>query len=422
VRRLWSITLALLFVVMLVIPAEVVVAAPKDTSPPTTPSSLRAVMVSAGRVDLGWLASRDNVGVANYDVIRERYRLTIATTNQHPDTLVAPGTVYRYRVRARDGAGNVSGYSNLITVTTPSAVTFGAAGDHGAGSPAEGSLAALNASGVNFYLALGDLDYNETATPAAWCSFVKSRLPKLGANFPFQLVSGNHENTVIQQHAACLPDRLGSTLGPNSPYAAEYFFDYPKTAPLVRVLMISPNLTIANRKYTYSAKSPEYGWVSSVIDAGRRAGVPWTVVGMHKNCFSAGGHSCAIHADLMNLLIRKKADLVLQGHAHTYQRSKQLALNPSTCPVVPIGSYEARCVVDDGADGRYTRGLGTLTLIIGVFGKNGAPPDSTDPDAAYFAKMSGEAGGFVQFTVSRARIDAKFVRGRGTFTDSFSIS
>jgi hypothetical protein len=39
-------------------------------------------------------------------------------------------------------------------------------------------------------------------------------------------------------HAACLPDRLNST----GTYAAQYYFDYPPQAPLIRVIMIAPDL------------------------------------------------------------------------------------------------------------------------------------------------------------------------------------
>ncbi len=45
---------------------------------------------------------------------------------------------------------------------------------------------------------------------------------------------------------------------------------------------------------------------------------------MHKPCLSLGEYACDIGADLTNLLLSKKVDLVLSGHEHIYQRSKQL--------------------------------------------------------------------------------------------------
>ena len=93
---------------------------------------------------------------------------------------------------------------------------FAAAGDHSSGSRTAASLALLDQSGVSFYLALGDMDYDSTPTDEAWCDYIKQRLPTLGPTFPFELVSGNHEEQggsdgYIMNHAACLPDRLNST-------------------------------------------------------------------------------------------------------------------------------------------------------------------------------------------------------------------
>ena len=328
---------------------------------------------------------------------------------------------------AFDAAGNPSPPSGTVSVTVPSSFSFAAAGDHAAGSKTSASLSALDASGVSFYLALGDLDYDETPTDAAWCDFVKSRLPTLGPTFPFQLVSGNHEeqggsNGYILNHAACLPDRLGSTLGPSSQYAAEYYFDYPAAAPLARVIMIAPDLTIENVTYGYASGDPHYTWLASVIDGARASGIPWVVVGMHKVCLTVGVKSCQIGPDLMNLLIEKKVDLVLQAHDHTYQRSKQLALASVTCPAVPVGTYDPDCVADDGTADAYPKGAGTIFVIDGTFGHGTLYPTSqTDPEAPYFVATGNTSWGFETYTVSADRIDARYVASSGSFSDAFSI-
>ena len=41
-----------------------------DTSPPSAPTGVTATAVSATRIDLGWTASTDDVGVAGYRVER----------------------------------------------------------------------------------------------------------------------------------------------------------------------------------------------------------------------------------------------------------------------------------------------------------------------------------------------------------------
>ncbi len=399
-----------------------------DTTPPSAPTSVTASAPTSARVDVAWAASSDDVGVAGYTVTRDGVVVGTTASTSYADTTVAPRTTYAYTVTARDAAGNTSPPSPTASVTTPGAtsVVFAAAGDHGANAHTAASLAALDRSGADFYLALGDLDYDETATDAAWCDYVKARLPTLGPDFPFELVSGNHEeqggpNGYILDHAACLPDRLGATLGVTGRYGAEYFFDYPASAPLVRVVMIAANLTVENETYAYRRGDPHYTWLASAIDGARAAGIPWVVVGMHEVCVSTGVKGCSTGADLQDLLLEKRVDLVLQAHEHDYQRSKQLSLAPGTCPSLPLGAYNPSCVVDDGADGAYVKGAGTVFVIDGTFGRTLAAIDPADPESAYFARTDATSWGFMRYTLSADRLDASFVASAGTLADAFSI-
>jgi hypothetical protein len=299
---------------------------------------------------------------------------------------------------------------------------FAAAGDVSTGSRTAASLSLLDQSGVSFFLTLGDLDYDTTPTDEAWCDYIRERLPTLGPNFPFQLVAGNHEQQgaedgYIMNHAACLPDRLNST----GVYGAQYYFDYPAQAPLLRVIMIPPHLTVENSHYMYTAGNQHYNWLASTIDAARNAAIPWIAVGMHKNCITTGAKSCEIGTDLLNLLVSKRVDLVLQGHDHNYQRSKQLAHRSDTCPALASNNADTDCIVDDGADRSYAKGAGSIIVISGSFGQCCYSVSASDPDAPYFAQINGNTNGFTQFTVSPSRIDARFVNSNGTFTDSFSI-
>src|SRR6185295_2095025 len=95
-----------------------------DTTAPTAPSGLAATTILNSRVELGWNASTDNVGVTAYSLERctgsgctsWAVLATVTTGTTYSDSTVSPSTTYRYRVRARDAAGNNSGYSNLLTV------------------------------------------------------------------------------------------------------------------------------------------------------------------------------------------------------------------------------------------------------------------------------------------------------------------
>ncbi len=275
----------------------------------------------------------------------------------------------------------------------------------------------MDASGTDFFLALGDLDYGETPTDAAWCDWVKAGLPTLGPTYPFELVAGNHEDQngadgYILNHAACLPDRLGSTLGVEQQYAAEYFFDYPAGAPLMRVFMISPDLTIENVTYQYSLNDVHYRWLSDSIDAARAEGIRWVVVGMHYPCISASNSGCPIGQPLFNLLLQKKVDLVLGGHHHNYQRSKQLALAPGTCPSFVLGGFDQDCVVrlrgrGHGEGGGHRRPGGRDVRTLRLVDQAGRPRTSILREHGW------RANGIMTYTVTPDRLDANFVPSVG---------
>ena len=150
----------------------------------------------------------------------------------------------------------------------------------------------------------------------------------------------------------------------------------------------------------------------------------WTIVGMHKNCLTIGQKSCEIGADLLNELVAAKVDLVLQGHDHGYQRSKQIGLG-ADCPAVKTRAYNPACVVDDGSDGSYVRGAGLVFAISATFGRSAYTVDTADPEVGYMAAWmdpAASSNGFLEFTVAKEKIDGRFVTARGTFSDQFTIA
>jgi chitodextrinase len=97
-----------------------------DATPPSTPSSLSGSSYQTTEANLSWNASTDNVGVAGYDVFRDGVK--VATTAQafYVDTGLTDGTTYSYFVAAFDLAGNVSGPSLTIHITTWNSIPPGA--------------------------------------------------------------------------------------------------------------------------------------------------------------------------------------------------------------------------------------------------------------------------------------------------------
>ena len=121
------------------------IAVTPDTTIPTTPSypSVVTANLTTSSIPLTWNASTDGDGVAGYTVYAYTppvghsgrgggitkpavYKpiATGITTTSYTVTGLSPGTSYQYAVAAYDPAGNVSGYSNVVTGTTLSATTI----------------------------------------------------------------------------------------------------------------------------------------------------------------------------------------------------------------------------------------------------------------------------------------------------------
>ncbi|WP_354643805.1 carbohydrate binding domain-containing protein [Kitasatospora camelliae] len=91
---------------------------PVDGQAPTVPGGLRSTGKSSSTVALAWTASTDNVGVTGYDVYRGGTHVATVTGTTATVSGLSPSTAYTFTVKARDAAGNTSGASNAVTVTT----------------------------------------------------------------------------------------------------------------------------------------------------------------------------------------------------------------------------------------------------------------------------------------------------------------
>ena len=242
----------------------------------------------------------------------------------------------------------------------------GGAGDFGGIGNADMLALAkrLKAANATFLLAAGDLGY--TSDESGWCASIK------GAFNETIVIAGNHDTSEsgpgdITQTILYCPMLFGVpvTAGPRYGYGISYYFDYPVGAPLARFIMVTPGITASPVSgQNYASGGAEYNWVTSAVNNARAAGIPWVIVGFHKVCITAGGKSCEIGQSFWDQMVNLKVDLVLTGHDHIYQRSKQLALSASCTSVTTI--YNANCVVADGPN--YVKGTGLIQVTDGVGG------------------------------------------------------
>lgn len=306
-------------------------------------------------------------------------------------------------------------------------------GDHGTDPRAEEVLAAIGRSDPDLVLSLGDLAYDEGPGVAQrFCQMVKDSLNRgagesagsaYGEELPFAVVEGNHDDDELPQYLApdCLPDRLGVTPSGLDDLGQAWWVDLPKQQPLVRLV------ALPSEGQKYGVGTRRHQWLSDVLDGARAEGVPWVVVAQHENYITAGEKPDEIGAEVFDLLVSKQVDLVLQGHDHTYQRSVQLR-HAVDCPSVPAGRFEPACVTDDGSDGAYTAGAGTVLLINGTGGRSNYDVSRADPDAPWFPVVMGanteDASGFSRLTIDRSALEVTYEQAAGDepFTDAFRIT
>lgn len=301
-------------------------------------------------------------------------------------------------------------------------VRFTAQGDIGVGAGARKVLDVIKEAGPQLNIALGDFAY-KPGIEQQFCDMVTGAL---GAELPYQLITGNHESNGrdgdIDNFVRCLPNKLPGLQGS---YGIQWYVDVPQQNPTVRFVMVSPGIDFGDgRRLDYSRDSARWNWTVDAIDGAESANIPWTVVGMHAPCLSMGKYECQPGPEFTNMLIGKKVDLVLSGHEHSYQRTHQLQTN-DTCPVLVPGSFSSRCVAD--ADNNMVQGEGTVFVTSGAGGVGMYDINDDDPEAGFFAAVSGKnrnpAEGTLDATATAARLSVKFAPAAGyTFTDAFSIS
>ncbi|WP_196895792.1 M4 family metallopeptidase [Aureivirga marina] len=94
-----------------------------DTQAPSAPTGLSASGTTQNSTNLSWNASSDNVGVTGYDVYRGSTKIATTASTSYTASGLSASTTYTFRIKAKDAANNISGYSNSVNVTTLSNTT-----------------------------------------------------------------------------------------------------------------------------------------------------------------------------------------------------------------------------------------------------------------------------------------------------------
>ncbi|MEH7026869.1 M60 family metallopeptidase [Bacillus wiedmannii] len=89
-----------------------------DTEAPTQPQELYASNLTSNSVELKWNPSTDNVGVKEYQVLRDGKLIQTVQGKTFTDQNLTVNKEYKYAVKAVDAAGNTSIQSNILPVKT----------------------------------------------------------------------------------------------------------------------------------------------------------------------------------------------------------------------------------------------------------------------------------------------------------------
>jgi hypothetical protein len=294
-----------------------------DTQAPTAPTSLTASAPGPTQVNLTWRGSTDNVGISNYLVFRGGSLLATlgATTLSYTDITVSANSKYTYTVKARDGAGNLSGASNAATVTTPSS----------------GSSAVIAVAG-DIACANTDANYNGGNGTATACRQKATSNLLVGGGYTAVLALGDNQynNGSLSQFQAVYDPTWGRVKSITHPAVGNHEYGSSK----------------ASGYFSYfgaSAGDPSKGYYS--FDVGS-----WHLIALNSNCTivacTAGSsqetwlrNDLAAHSNFCTLafdhharwssghdgdntfmqpmwqdLYNANAELFLSGHSHNYER------------------------------------------------------------------------------------------------------
>ncbi|WP_148298840.1 OmpL47-type beta-barrel domain-containing protein, partial [Paenibacillus pini] len=87
---------------------EVTGEAKVDKTIPTTPTGFITQLRNYDRIKISWLPSTDNVGVVGYDVYLDSKYVDTTTSTNYTFIGLAPGKTYKFKILAKDEAGNYS--------------------------------------------------------------------------------------------------------------------------------------------------------------------------------------------------------------------------------------------------------------------------------------------------------------------------
>ncbi len=277
------------------------------------------------------------------------------------------------------------------------AFSIAAVGDWGCNSNTDNTVKKILSGKPNLVLGLGDYSYE----PSADCWLKKVKPLYQDKSGKMQISIGNHEDSPKEDLNKYL-----SSFGMKSQY-------YSFTVKNVHFLVISTEIP-------YKSGSAQYKFVvNDLSKASTNKNVDWIVVIFHRIMYTSptSCSSCPGISDLRNayhpLFDKYGVDIVLQGHAHDYQRTFPLQYNPKDSSKPIIISKDPT---------KYTDPNGSIFAIIGSGGQG---VHALKSKSSFVASQNDKRFGHLDIDISKSGatkiLNAKFVGNDGKIMDQFQI-
>ncbi len=357
----------------------------------------------------------------------------LATDHQVQVTGLTPNTKYFYSIGTTAVVLQANA-ANFFWTAPPASSTqttrIWAIGDFGNGSTAQTAVlnAYLNYLGPNkndMWLWLGDNAY-ESGTDAEYQNNVFAKYGPQFKSWNFYPSPGNHDYGDIGYLST-------TALGTNFPYFS--IFNLPTTAQ-------AGGIASGSEKYysynwgnihfisldSYGAQntvgSPMYNWLRNDLMANTQK---WTIAYWHHAPYSKGTHNSDTERELINmrtnivpLLETHKADLVLNGHSHTYERSYFIHGHYGN-----ESSFASSMIIQPG-DGNavpYIKDNGHNGTVYAVCGVSGKSSSSTTPGYPHnaMARSFTSINGSVALEIKGDTLRYKFLTSTGSISDQFTM-
>ena len=292
------------------------------------------------------------------------------------------------------GLGNVFGLESKSTAD----FSFAAVGDFSCKPNAKNTVDNIISKDPELVLGLGDFAYNNSD---CWLQLIDPIYQKM------RIVIGNHDHlaytSTTEYHPS--PKRLQLYMTHFNLTNQFYSFNYQNV-----------HFVAMSTEIPYEKDSKQYDFVKNDLQKTvSNSSIDWIVVFYHRIAYGSPSlvHPIKAIRDTYHPLFEKYGvDLILQGHAHNYQRTYPIKFN-ADASVMPI-------IVDKNTTDYYNPGA----QIFAIVGTGGAPDSHnfTGPAAPYTATQF-NAYGFLNINVlhNGTELEGNFYDNNGTIKDNFTI-